>query len=126
MLRSQQSLDRLVAELRRAAEAGEPCPSNADLADALGMAEGTIADMLRAARLAGLVAMLPVGQNRRIAAACDGSWQTLPTRIAAGRSQRADKVGERRCLRCQRAFKPESLYRFCCDPCAAINAREAA
>lgn len=126
MLRSQATLDRLLEELRRAAEAGEPCPSNADLADALDVAESTIADMLRAARLAGLVAMLSVGQNRRIAAACDGSWQTLPTRIAAGRSQRADKVGERRCLRCQRTFKPESRYRFCCDLCVSMNARDGA
>ncbi|WP_439547829.1 hypothetical protein [Falsiroseomonas sp.] len=126
MQRNQAALDRLVAELRRAAEDRQPCPSNQDLADALDLHEGTVADMLRAARIAGLVAMLPVGQNRRLAAACDGSWQTLPTRIGAGRAQAADKVGQRKCLRCKRAFKPESRYRFCCDLCAAINAREAA
>lgn len=112
---------RLVAVLRRAAEAGQPCPSNTELAEQLDLHVGNVSDVLRNARLLGLVRLEAVGGNRRVAVAGDGSWRTAPTALGIRREAPVE-VAERRCLRCRGPFQPAHRHNFLCTHCRVANA----
>ncbi|GGG30832.1 hypothetical protein GCM10010964_18430 [Caldovatus sediminis] len=111
----------LLRQLAAAARRGEPCPSNRELAAALGLGmPQQVQWRLRAAEAAGLITIRRLRTRPfRVVAAADGSWAT------AEAAPPAPALAPRRCLNCRRPFRPEHRHRFLCDPCGARNSRVA-
>jgi transcriptional regulator with XRE-family HTH domain len=77
--RTEERLAALVATIRAAAEAGRPCPTNAELATACGIGNlPRVSELLATAAARGMVVVTPIGGNAREVAAGDGSWRTAP------------------------------------------------
>ena len=121
MTRAPGAVLRVVAALRRAD--GAPCPSNSDLAEALGITEGSVWDLLDGARRLGLIRVDYLASNRRVISAPDGNWCTGPTDVRRrdGGIRRAAPaaVPPRRCLACRQPFQPAHRHNFLCCAAAA-------
>jgi len=108
---------RVYVLIEAAGLAGEPCPTNADLADLLGIEESRVSSIVLHLDAEGLIRVERAGHHRWISAP-DGAWRTARS---VHRDDRMADLGPRRCLRCRETFLPEHRGRFCCDSCWALN-----
>lgn len=119
-MRLRGQLQRVYSMLEAAGLAGLPCPTNTEIADAIGAGYTRMATfLLNRLQELGLVRVIYITPQRRVVEAADGSWRTRPT--PAPNSVRDSAIAPRRCLRCRDLFMPEHRGRFCCDGCWAVN-----